>query len=238
MRRKLFGLARLPTRQQGPRLSLYQTSTFTQKEVNKHKGYEYSRVGNPTRTALDECLASLEEGKYGLTFSSGLAAEHAIFSMLRPGDHVVVPEDMYGGTYRLIKQILEPLNIKFTFTDFTDLQAVREAFQPSTKMVWIETPTNPVLKIFDIAAIADYSRKKNAISVVDNTFATPYFQKPLLLGADIVVHSTTKYINGHSDLIGGAVIVNDTGLYEKIKLVQKSVGAVPPLSIPGLPSGV
>jgi cystathionine beta-lyase/cystathionine gamma-synthase len=206
---------------------IYQTSTFTQEEVNKHKGYEYSRVDNPTRSALDECLASLEEGKYGLTFSSGLAAEHAIFSILRPGDHVVVPEDMYGGTYRLIKQILEPFNIKFTFTDFTDLDAVKEAFQPSTRMVWIETPTNPILKIFDIQAIADYSRKKNVISVVDNTFATPYFQKPLLLGADIVVHSTTKYINGHSDLIGGAVIVNDPELYEKIKLVQKSVGAVP-----------
>jgi cystathionine beta-lyase/cystathionine gamma-synthase len=206
---------------------IYQTSTFTQEEVNKHKGYEYSRVGNPTRTALDECLAALEEGRHGLTFSSGLAAEHAIFSILRPGDHVVVPEDMYGGTYRLIKQILEPLNIKFTFTDFTDLKAVQQAFLPSTRMVWIETPTNPILKIFDIAAIADFSRKKNAVSVVDNTFATPYFQKPLLLGADIVVHSTTKYINGHSDLIGGAVIVNDEELYEKIKLVQKSVGAVP-----------
>jgi cystathionine beta-lyase/cystathionine gamma-synthase len=206
---------------------IYQTSTFTQEEINKHKGYEYSRVGNPTRTALDECLASLEEGKYGLTFSSGLAAEHAIFSILRPGDHVVVPEDMYGGTYRLIKQILEPFNIKFTFTDFTDLKAVQRSFLPSTKMVWIETPTNPVLKIFDIAAITDYSRKMSAISVVDNTFATPYFQKPLLLGTDIVVHSTTKYINGHSDLIGGAVIVNDAGLYEKIKMVQKSVGAVP-----------
>jgi cystathionine beta-lyase/cystathionine gamma-synthase len=206
---------------------IYQTSTFTQEEINKNKGYEYSRVGNPTRTALDECLASLEEGKYGLTFSSGLAAEHAIFSLLRPGDHVVVPEDMYGGTYRLIKQILEPLHIKFTFTDFTDLYDVEQAFQPSTKMVWIETPTNPILKIFDIAAIADYGRKKRVISVVDNTFATPYFQKPLLLGADIVVHSTTKYINGHSDLVGGAIIVNDTELFEKIKLVQKSVGAVP-----------
>ena len=206
---------------------IYQTSTFAQEEVSKNKGYEYSRVGNPTRSALDECLASLEEGKYGLTFSSGMAAEHAIFSLLRPGDHVVVPEDMYGGTYRLIKQILEPFNIKFTFTDFTDLHAVKQAFLPSTKMVWIETPTNPVLKIFDIAAIADCSRKKNALSVVDNTFATPYFQKPLLLGADIVVHSTTKYINGHSDLIGGAVVVNDSGLYEKIKMVQKSVGAVP-----------
>jgi cystathionine beta-lyase/cystathionine gamma-synthase len=206
---------------------IYQTSTFTQEEVNKNKGYEYSRVDNPTRSALDACLASLEEGKYGLTFSSGLAAEHAIFSMLRPGDHVVAPIDMYGGTYRLIKQILEPFNITFTFTDFTDLNAVKQAFQPSTKMVWIETPTNPILKIFDIAAITDYSRKKNIISVVDNTFATPYFQKPLLLGADIVVHSTTKYINGHSDLIGGAIILNDKGLYEKIKLVQKAVGAVP-----------
>ncbi len=206
---------------------IYQTSTFTQEEINKHKGYEYSRVGNPTRTALDECLASLEEGKYGLTFSSGMAAEHAIFSILRPGDHVVVPEDMYGGTYRLIKLILEPLNIKFTFTDFTDLQAISKSILPSTKMVWIETPTNPILKIFDIEAIANISRKNNALSVVDNTFATPYFQKPLLLGADIVVHSTTKYINGHSDLIGGAVIVNDSGVYERIKLVQKSVGAVP-----------
>ena len=206
---------------------IYQTSTFTQEEINKHKGYEYSRVGNPTRTALDECLASLEEGKFGLTFSSGLAAEHAIFSILRPGDHVVVPEDMYGGTYRLIKQILEPLNIKFTFTDFTDLDAIRNAMLPSTKMVWIETPTNPILKIFDIKAIAEISRKNKAISVVDNTFATPYFQKPLLLGADIVVHSTTKYINGHSDLIGGAVILNDSELHEKIKLVQKSVGAIP-----------
>jgi cystathionine beta-lyase/cystathionine gamma-synthase len=206
---------------------IYQTSTFTQQEINKHKGYEYSRVGNPTRTALDECLASLEEGKFGLTFSSGLAAEHAIFSILRPGDHAVVPEDMYGGTYRLIKQILEPLNIKFTFTDFTDLKAISKSMLPSTKMVWIETPTNPILKIFDIKAIAEISRKNKAISVVDNTFATPYFQKPLLLGADIVVHSTTKYINGHSDLIGGAVIVNDSELHEKIKLVQKSVGAIP-----------
>jgi cystathionine beta-lyase/cystathionine gamma-synthase len=206
---------------------IYQTSTFTQEEINKHKGYEYSRVGNPTRTALDECLASLEEGKFGMTFSSGLAAEHAVFSVLRPGDHVIVPEDMYGGTYRLIKLILEPLNIKFTFTDFTDLKAIQDAFLPSTKMVWIETPTNPILKIFDISAIAEISRQNKTISVVDNTFATPYFQKPLLLGADIVVHSTTKYINGHSDLIGGAVIVNDAGLHEKIKLVQKSVGAVP-----------
>lgn len=206
---------------------IYQTSTYAQEEVNKHKGYDYSRAGNPTRTALDTCLASLEEGKYGLSFSSGLAAEHAILSMLRPGDHVIVPEDMYGGTYRLMKEVLEPYNIKFTFTDFTDLAILKNSFLPETKMVWIETPTNPVLKIFDIRAIGELARQNNAISVVDNTFATPYFQKPLLLGADIVVHSTTKYINGHSDIIGGAVILNDKTLYEKILHTQKSVGAVP-----------
>jgi cystathionine gamma-lyase len=206
---------------------IYQTSTFTQEEVNKHKGYEYSRVANPTRTALDACLASLEEGKYGLSFSSGLAAEHAILSLLRPGDHVIAPEDMYGGTYRLIKEILEPLNIKFTFTDFTDPSSIRKAFLPETKMLWIETPTNPTLKIFDIELIAGLCRERKVISVVDNTFSSPFFQKPLLLGADIVVHSTTKYINGHSDLIGGAVILNDEALYKKILLVQKSVGAVP-----------
>jgi cystathionine beta-lyase/cystathionine gamma-synthase len=206
---------------------IYQTSTFTQEEVNKNKGYEYSRVGNPTRSALDDCLASLEEGKYGLTFSSGLAAEHAILSLLQPGDHVIVPEDMYGGTYRLIKEIFEPYKITFTFTDFTDLNLIQKAFLPSTKMVWIETPTNPTLKIFDIGAISDLSHKKNALVVVDNTFLSPYFQKPLLLGADIVVHSTTKYINGHSDIIGGAIILNNPELFKKIQLVQKSVGAVP-----------
>lgn len=206
---------------------IYQTSTFTQEEVNKHKGYEYSRVGNPTRTALDQCLASLEEGKHALSFSSGLAAEHAVFSLLRPGDHVIVPVDMYGGTYRLIKEIMEPMGIRFTFTDFTDLNAVRESFVPASKMIWIETPTNPLLKIFDIEAISELGRKRNILSVVDNTFASPYFQKPLLLGADIVVHSTTKYINGHSDLIGGAVITNADELYERILLVQKSVGAIP-----------
>lgn len=206
---------------------IYQTSTFTQEEVNKHKGYEYSRVANPTRTALDICLSSLEEGKFGLSFSSGLAAEHAVLSLLRPGDHVIVPIDMYGGTYRLIKEILEPNGVQFSFCDFTNLKEISEAFTPSSKLVWIETPTNPVLKIFDIRAIAEISHKHKAIVVVDNTFATPYFQKPLLLGADIVVHSTTKYINGHSDVIGGAVILNDEELYNKIFLVQKTVGAVP-----------
>jgi len=206
---------------------IYQTSTFTQEEVNKHKGYEYSRVANPTRSALDQCIASLEEGKYALSFSSGLAAEHAIFTILKPGDHVIVPEDMYGGTYRLIKEFLEPINIGFSFVDFTDLESLSNSFLPATKMVWIETPTNPTLKIFDIQAISSICKKKNAISVVDNTFASPYFQKPLLLDADIVVHSTTKYINGHSDIIGGAVIMNSEEIYKKVLLAQKSIGAVP-----------
>jgi cystathionine beta-lyase/cystathionine gamma-synthase len=206
---------------------IYQTSTFTQEEVNKNKGYEYSRVANPTRTALDACLASLEEGKYGLTFSSGLAAEHSILSLLKPGDNVIVPEDMYGGTYRLIKEIFEPYNITFTFIDFADIEQINKSFLPSTKMVWIETPTNPTLKIFDIGAISELSHKKNAIVVVDNTFLSPFFQKPLLLGADIVVHSTTKYINGHSDIIGGAVILNSPELFKRVQLVQKSIGAVP-----------
>ena len=206
---------------------IYQTSTFTQEEVNKNKGYEYSRVANPTRAALDACLASLEEGKYGLTFSSGLAAEHSILSLLRPGDNVIVPEDMYGGTYRLIKEIFEPYSITFTFIDFADIEQINKSFLPSTKMVWIETPTNPTLKIFDIGAISELSHKKNAIVVVDNTFLSPFFQKPLLLGADIVVHSTTKYINGHSDIIGGAVILNSSELFKRIQLVQKSIGAVP-----------
>ena len=206
---------------------IYQTSTFSQEELGKNKGYEYSRVGNPTRNALDVCLASLEEGKYGLSFSSGLAAEHAIFSLLRPGDHIIAPEDIYGGTYRLIKEILEPYNINCSFIDFTNLELIEQTFTPSTKMVWIETPTNPTLKIFDIVTISEISCRKKAITVVDNTFMSPYFQKPLTLGADIVVHSSTKYINGHSDVIGGAAVLNDYGLYNKIRFVQKSVGAVP-----------
>ena len=206
---------------------IYQTSTFTQQEVGKHKGYEYTRSDNPTRTALDICLASLEGARFGMSFASGLAAEHSILSILRPGDHVVAPEDMYGGTYRLFAQVFEPLNIHFSLADFADMKSIEKAFTPATKMVWIETPTNPLLKIFDIAAIATLSHAKNALVTVDNTFATPFFQKPLSLGADIVVHSTTKYINGHSDLIGGAVLLNDQELYAKIKFYQNAMGGVP-----------
>jgi cystathionine beta-lyase/cystathionine gamma-synthase len=206
---------------------IYQTSTFTQEAVGKNKGYEYSRCGNPTRTALDSCLASLEGGKHCLTFSSGLAAEHAVLSTLRPGDHVIAPEDMYGGTYRLLSDILEPLNIKVSFVDFSDINNIKQAFQPTTRLIWIESPTNPLLKIFDIKAIAEFCHINKALVVVDNTFATPYFQKPLQLDADVVIHSTTKYINGHSDIIGGAVILNNTFLYEKILSIQKTTGAIP-----------
>ncbi len=205
---------------------IYQTSTFTQQEIGNNKGFEYTRSGNPTRAALEACLASLEEGKYGLSFASGLAAEHAVLSMLRPGDHVIAPFDLYGGTYRLFTQVLEPMNIHFTFLDFSDSAKLTAAFLPETRMAWIETPTNPTLKIFDIATIVNECHRHKVLSVVDNTFATPYFQKPLSLGADIVVHSTTKYINGHSDVIGGAVVVNDKDIWNKVRFYQNSIGGV------------
>jgi len=206
---------------------IYQTSTFTQEEIGKHKGYEYSRCDNPTRTALNACLASLEEGKFGLSFSSGMAAEHAIFTLLHPEDHVIVPEDMYGGTYRLLDTILKPIGIYYTLVDAADTSEIEQAITPNTKLIWLETPTNPLLKIFDIAAITSIGHKHKLLTVVDNTFATPYFQLPLNLGADIVVHSTTKYINGHSDVIGGAIVLNDTAIFEQLKHIQKTTGAVP-----------
>lgn len=205
---------------------IYQTSTFTQQEIGSNKGFEYTRSGNPTRAALEACLASLEDGKYGLSFASGLAAEHAVLSMLRPGDHVIAPHDLYGGTYRLFTQVLEPMNIHFTFLDFSDPVKLAAAFLPETRMAWIETPTNPTLKIFDIASIMNECHRHNALAVVDNTFATPFFQKPLSLGADIVVHSTTKYINGHSDVVGGAVVVNDKDIWNKVRFYQNAIGGV------------
>lgn len=205
---------------------IYQTSTFTQEEIGKHKGYEYTRSGNPTRTALEECLASLENGKFGLTFSSGLAAETAVLSILRPDDHIIATDDLYGGTYRLFEQVFSPLGISTSYADGTDLNAIREAITHCTRIIWVETPTNPLLKIADIEAIAKIANENNILLVVDNTFATPYFQIPLDLGADIVVHSTTKYINGHSDVIGGAVITNNEDLYEKIKFYQNAAGGI------------
>ena len=208
-------------------LPIYQTSTFTQEEIGRHKGYEYSRTGNPTRAALETCLASLEEGGHGLAFSSGLAATAAVLSMLRPGDHVVAAEDLYGGTYRFFERICRPNQISFTYVDARQPGVFEQELQAATKLVWIETPTNPLLQLVDIAAVMKVCRPRGIPVVVDNTFASPFFQKPLVLGAEIVVHSTTKYLGGHSDVVGGAVITNDRWAYEQMKFYQNAAGGVP-----------
>ncbi len=205
---------------------IYQTSTYKQDEINVHKGFEYSRTENPTRQALEECLAALENGRYSLAFSSGLAAEHTVLSTLKPGDHVVAAEDMYGGTYRLFEQVFKSYGIIFSYVG-GDTNDFEKAIRPETKLFWIESPTNPLLRIIDIAAVSTIAHKNDIKVVVDNTFASPYFQQPLLLGADLVVHSTTKYIGGHSDLIGGALIVNDEQWYAKLKFLQNAIGAIP-----------
>ena len=205
---------------------IYQTSTYRMDEINIHKGFEYSRSGNPTRQALEECLASIEGGLYGLAFSSGLAAEHAVLSVLKPGDHVVAAEDMYGGTYRLLEDVFKPYGIRISYVG-GNTQDFENASTPDTKLFWIESPTNPLLRVIDISAVAGIAKKRNIKVVVDNTFASPFFQQPISLGADIVVHSTTKYIGGHSDLIGGAVITSDNEWYTRIKFFQNAIGAVP-----------
>jgi len=202
-------------------------STFAQETPGKTKGFEYSRSGNPTRNALEACLAALEEGKHGFAFASGLGASTTLFHTLRTGDHVLSGDDVYGGTFRLLDKVMKPMGVASTFMDMTDLAAVERAFLPSTKLVWIETPTNPMLKIFDIAAIAEIARRKGAMFVVDNTFATPVLQRPLALGATAVLHSTTKYINGHSDAVGGAVVMNDDALADRVRFLQNAIGAVP-----------
>lgn len=207
-------------------IPIYQTSTYTQRGIGEHKGYEYSRSGNPTRTALEKNLSALENGLYGVSFASGLAAEHAILSNLNPGDHIVAFQDMYGGTYRLFEDVFAPKGILFTYVDGNP-KSFQEAAGEKTRLFWIESPTNPLLQIVDIRAIAEIANSGNITLVVDNTFATPYFQRPLDLGADIIVHSTTKYLGGHSDVIGGAVITNDKGWYEKIKFMQNAAGGVP-----------
>ena len=206
---------------------IYQTSTYVQAGIGEHKGYEYARSGNPTRTALESCLAELENGRYGLSFASGLAAESTVLSLLNPGDHIVSCDDLYGGTYRLFEQIVGRYNITTDYVQVGDTASYEKAIRPETKMIWLETPTNPLLRLADIQAIAQIAHRHNVLLVVDNTFATPYFQQPLALGADIVIHSTTKYINGHSDLIGGAVILNDDALYDQLKFHQNAAGAVP-----------
>lgn len=205
---------------------IYQTANFVFDEIGKPHGYEYSRSGNPTRTALEQCLASLEEARFGLSFSSGMAAIDAACSILRPGDHVVAAKDIYGGTFRLFEKIYVPRQISFTYVDGTDTLAFAEAVRPNTKMIWIETPANPLLQLVDVRAVAKIAREKNVLLVADNTFASPYFQRPLTQGADMVVHSTTKYISGHSDVIGGAVVTNDPALHEAIRFYQNAVGAV------------
>lgn len=205
---------------------IYQTATFTQEEIGKTKGYDYSRSDNPTRTALEKVVASLENGNYGLAFASGLAAENSILSILKPGDNIVAADDLYGGTYRLFTKVLANQGVTTTFVDGTNPAGIESVITKNTKLIWIESPTNPLLKLSDIREIARVAKAKGVLLVVDNTFATPYFQKPLDLGADIVVHSVTKYINGHSDVVGGAVIFNDEQLYEKIKFYQNAAGGI------------
>ena len=206
---------------------IYQTSTYRQEEVGVHKGYDYSRTGNPTRTALETALAALEGGAWGLAFASGMAATTTMMYLLRPGDHVVLSDDAYGGTYRLMSKVLVNYGLAFTQADVTDVAAVRAALRPETKLILVETPTNPYLKIADIAALAELARGHGARLVVDNTFASPYLQQPLALGADLVLHSTTKYLGGHSDVIGGALIGNDPETRDFLAFHQNAAGAVP-----------
>ncbi len=207
---------------------IYQTSTYTQEAPGQHKGYEYSRTGNPTRTALEECVAALEGGEHGLAFASGLAATVAMMSLLSPGDHVVAGDDLYGGTYRLFDKVLRgSVGLEFTYADTSDPASVEGELRPETKLLWIETPTNPLLTLSDIELLAGMAHERGAIVAVDNTFASPYFQNPLSLGADIVVHSTTKYMGGHSDVIGGVAVTSNEEYHEAMKFYQNAAGGVP-----------
>lgn len=206
---------------------VYFTSTYVQEAPGVHQGYEYGRVSNPTRTALEGNLASLEGARHAIAFSSGVASVDALLKTLRPGDHVVSTNDLYGGTFRLMTEVFGPFGLTFTFTDLSDLDVVSDAFTENTKLLWIETPTNPLLKVFDIAALSKLAHDRGAIVGVDNTFASPYLQQPLALGADLVMHSTTKYLGGHSDVIGGAMMTNSDELNEKLRFLIKSAGAAP-----------
>jgi len=206
---------------------IYQTSTFVQSSPGKHTGYEYARTGNPTRTAYEECVASLENGKYALAFSSGLATIDTLLHTLKSGDHVICSDDVYGGTFRLFDKVLRRFGLDFTFMDLGDVNRVKEAIRPNTRMLWIESPTNPMLKIFDIKSLSKIAREKGVLSIVDNTFMSPYFQRPLDLGADAVIHSVTKYMNGHSDVVGGVFITSSDSLYQSVKFLQNSIGAIP-----------
>jgi cystathionine beta-lyase/cystathionine gamma-synthase len=206
---------------------VYQTVTFTHDAVGRHRGFEYSRSGNPTREALERCLASLEEGRFGLAYASGMAAISGVMQLLSAGDHVVVADDLYGGTYRLFSQVMPRFGVDFTYVDATRPQEIDRATRDTTRMVWIESPTNPLLRLIDIAACAEIARRRSAMLVVDNTFATPFLQNPLALGAHAAVHSTTKYIGGHSDVMGGAVVVNDPETAEQLRSTRNATGGVP-----------
>jgi cystathionine gamma-lyase len=206
---------------------VYLTSTYVQSAPGEHKGYDYARTNHPTRAALERNLAALEDGKFGLAFASGLAAENTILNLLKSGDHVVSCRDLYGGTYRLFTKVWEKLGIEFTFVNAFHLQEIEPAIRKNTRMLWLESPSNPLLTVTDIAEASKIAKRHGVRTVVDNTFATPYLQKPLALGADFVVHSTTKYLGGHSDVVGGAIVTNDEAAWKELKFYQNAVGAVP-----------
>jgi cystathionine beta-lyase/cystathionine gamma-synthase len=205
---------------------IYQTSTFVQEELGKHKGYEYARTANPTRAALERNLAALEHGRFGLAFASGMAAINAVMTLFKAGDHVVAGHNLYGGTFRLFERVLRDAGLSFSYANTCRLEEVERSLHATTRMLYIETPTNPVMEITDIAAAAKLAHEHKVLLAVDNTFMSPYFQRPLELGADIVIHSTTKYLNGHSDGVGGAVILNDADLAARLKFIQNAAGAI------------
>jgi cystathionine beta-lyase/cystathionine gamma-synthase len=206
---------------------IYQTSTYVQAAPAQHKGYEYSRTDNPTRKALEDCIAALEAAQFGLAFASGMAATDTIFKLLASGDHVIAANDLYGGTYRLADKVWRRYGLNFSWVDLSNLDALRAAIRPETKMLWLETPTNPRMMLVDIAAIADIVQPHDILIAVDNTFASPALQQPLTLGAHLVVHSTTKYLGGHSDVVGGAVAMRDEALFQRLKFLQNAAGSVP-----------
>ena len=206
---------------------IFQTATYAQPAIGQHKGYEYSRTHNPTRKAMEECIAALEGGKYGLGFASGMAAISTSMSLVKQGDHIISSDDVYGGTYRDFEQIFRDWGLDFTFVDTSDLANVSAAIKPNTRMLWLETPTNPLLKVVDLRAAVELGKKHGLIVVVDNTFASPYFQRPLELGVDMVVHSTTKFLGGHSDVVGGVAVLSDDKLFERLSFAQNAIGAIP-----------